>query len=301
METTGGPLIFDIKRHALEDGPGIRTTVFFKGCQLRCRWCQNPESIQAAPEISFSAADCIQCGDCVAACGRGALSLDHPARIDRKRCDGCGDCVRACPGGGLRRIGKFFSVEELTVRLLRDRVFYEVSGGGVTLSGGEPTLHMAYLAPLLQALKQQGIHTAIQTNGLFAWSAFKQVLDYLDLIMFDVKIANPEEHLKFTGRKNRVILANLARLLATRPQAVLPRIPLIPGMTASARNLRAISRLLQRLGVTRCSLLPYNPTGYAKGARIGKCIPPGVSRGLMSSDAEQRCRDIFSWVELVVS
>ena len=294
-----GPLIFDIKRHALEDGPGLRTTVFFKGCQLRCRWCQNPESHHAGAEIGFYPADCILCGDCVAACGRGAISLDNPARIDRQRCDLCGDCVRACPGRGLRLIGEFFAVEELIAKLLRDQVFYEVSGGGVTLSGGEPTLFMAYLAPLLQTLKQHGIHTVIQTNGFFDWSEFKQVLPYLDLIMFDVKIADPDEHLKYTGRQNRVILKNLVRLLEARPNAVLPRIPLIPEMTATTRNLKAISRLLQRFRVTRCSLLPYNPTGYAKAERVGMSVSSEVSPRLMSPAEEQRCREIFSWAELV--
>ncbi len=292
-------MIFDIKRHALEDGPGIRTTVFFKGCQLRCLWCQNPESIQAGAEIGFYAAHCIRCGDCVAACGRGAVSLNNPARIDRRRCDRCGDCVRACPGRGLRLIGESYPVEELTAKLLRDRVFYEVSGGGVTLSGGEPTLHMAYLLPLLKALKKQGIHTAIQTNGFFDWPEFEKVLDYLDLIMFDVKMANPQEHLQYTGRENGRSLENLARMLKARPEAVVPRIPLIPGMTATARNLQAISRLLKRLRVSRCSLLPYNPAGFSKADRIGKSVSPRVSMRLMSPAEEQRCRGIFSWAEIV--
>ena len=294
------PLVFDIKRGALEDGPGIRTTVFFKGCVLRCRWCQNPESIQAGVEIGFYAAHCLRCGDCVAACGRGAISLENPARIDRGRCDRCGDCVRACPGRGLRLVGEFYPVEELADKLLRDRVFYEVSGGGVTFSGGEPTLHLAYLSSLLQALKKQGIHTALQTNGFFDWPEFKEkVLDWVDLIMFDVKLADPRMHLKYTGRGNGRILKNLARLLESRPDAVLPRIPLIPGMTATVPNLRALSGLLQRLQVTRCSLLPYNPTGFSKAEPIGKSVSPRLSLRLMSPGEEQRCREIFSWAELI--
>jgi pyruvate formate lyase activating enzyme len=293
------PLVFDIKRGALEDGPGIRTTVFFKGCVLRCLWCQNPESIEAWPEIGFYAADCIRCGDCVAACKPGAINLDHPARIDRRRCDRCGDCVRACPGRGLRLIGKFYPVEELTAKLLRDRVFYDVSCGGVTLSGGEPTLHLDYLSCLLPALKQEGIHIAIQTNGFFDWPEFEKVLNYLDLIMFDVKIAHPKEHLKYTGRENGLILENLARLLEARPDIVLPRIPLIPQMTATTRNLRAISRLLRGLKVTRCSLLPYNPTGFSKANHIGKSVSSRLAMRLMSPAEEQRCREIFSWAEII--
>lgn len=294
------PLIFDIKRHALEDGPGIRTTVFFKGCQLRCRWCQNPESIEAGAEIGFYEADCIGCGECVAACTKEAISLDNPARIDRRRCDRCGDCVAVCPGGGLRLIGKFYPMEELLDKLFRDRAFYKTSGGGITLSGGEPTLHMAYVNLLLKALKMHGIHTAIQTNGFFDWAEFaEKVIDFVDLIMFDVKMANASDHLTYTGHDNGPILANLARVLKARPEAVLPRIPLIPGMTATERNLSAISQLLQHLRVTRCALLPYNPTGFSKANHIGKSVSPQLSLRMMSTAEEQQCREIFAWAELV--
>jgi len=242
------PLIFNIKGHATDDGPGLRTTVFFKGCQLRCRWCHNPESVEVGREIGFFAADCIGCGDCVAACTRGAISLDNPVRIDRRRCDGCGECLKVCPGRGLRGIGEFYPVATLIARLLRGRVFYKVSGGGVTLSGGEPTLHLDYLSQLLQGLKQEGIHTAIQTNGLFLWQDFAgKVLSYLDLIMIDLKLADPSEHREYTGGSNELIWENLSRLLKARSEAVLPRVPLIPGLTATVHNLRAISRRLQDL------------------------------------------------------
>lgn len=297
--SNGRPLVFDIKRGALEDGPGIRTTVFLKGCNLRCLWCQNPESIQAEAEIAFYAGDCLRCGACEAACPRGAISLSRPGRIDRRRCDRCGDCVRVCPGRGLRLIGEFIPWEDLMARLLRDQVYYEVSGGGVTFSGGEPTLHLGYLTPLLQAVKKQGIHVTIQTNGFFVWREFRKVLDYLDLIMFDVKMAESALHRQYTGRGNGPALENLARLWKARPEAVIPRIPLIPGITATAPNLRAISRLLQRLGVRRCSLLPFNPMGFAKAARLGKSVSRRLPRRLMEPAAVQRCREIFSWAELV--
>jgi pyruvate formate lyase activating enzyme len=294
------PLIFEIKRHALVDGPGIRTTVFFKGCQLRCSWCQNPESIEVEAEIGFYADDCIGCGDCVEACPRGAVSLDNPDRIHRRLCDRCGECVKACPGLGLRFIGKYYPVRELTAKLLRDKVFYEVSGGGVTLSGGEPTIHLDYFSGLLKALKKRGIHLTLQTNGFFDWREFaEKVLDYLDLIMIDVKLAHPDEHRQFTGRKNAPILKNLTRLVKTRREAVLPRIPLIPGITTTTRNLRAISLLLQNIGVTRCSLLPYNPLGFSKAEHLGKSVSAQLSRRFMSPAEVQRCKDIFSWAEII--
>lgn len=295
-----GPLIFRLKGQSLDDGPGLRTTVFFKGCQLRCRWCHNPESQEAGPEIGFYPADCLRCGDCKAACPQGAISLDNLDRIDRSRCLRCGDCVAACPGKGLRLIGGYYPVEALLERILRSRVFFDVSGGGVTLSGGEPTLHLDYLARLLKGLKGEGIHTAIQTNGFFSWPEFAhQVLDYLDLIMVDLKLYDPRAHLAYTGQSNALILENLARLRQTRPEAVLPRVPLIPGLTATVPNLRAIAGLLQDLGLRRCSLLPYNPAGLAKANPLGKKAAAGLPMRFLTQAEEQRCREEFAWAELV--
>ena len=233
-------------------------------------------------------------------CKTGACQIENRWRIDRKKCDRCGDCVKVCPGRGLRQIGRFYRVEELVSILLRDRVFYEVSGGGITLSGGEPTFHMEYISLILQELKVQGIHTAIQTNGFFEWSEFKaKVLNWVDLIMFDVKLADSKEHLKYTGKKNRLILENFTRLLKGRPKEIIPRIPLIPGITATTQNLKAISELFQGLKVTRCSLLPYNPTGISKAENIGRSVPSILSRHMMTPAEEKKCREIFSWAELV--
>jgi len=294
------PLIFDIKRHALEDGPGIRTTIFLKGCQLRCIWCQNPESIDPAPEIGFYPNSCIQCGECVKACKASAISLDNPWRIDRERCDRCGDCVKVCPGRGLRQSGHFYPIEELVSILLRDKVFYEVSGGGVTLSGGEPTLNMDYVSLLLEALKKVGVHTAVETNGYFHWSEFKEkLLPWFDLIVFDVKLADSKQHLTYTGRENDIILQNLAKLIRERPDDVIPRTALIPRITATTENLRAISKLYQSLGIERCALLPYNPIGFTKAENIGKKVNFELSTHLMGVTEEKKRREIFSWAELV--
>jgi len=290
------PVVFDIKRHALEDGPGIRTTVFFKGCNLKCIWCQNPESIDPGPEIGFYPADCIDCGECIKVCKIGSIQKDTSIKIDRKRCNRCGECVEACPSLALRQIGRFYTLEKLVSILMRDRMFYEVSNGGITLSGGEPTLYMDYVSLLLQAIKKEGMHTAIQTNGFFRWSEFKEkLLPWLDLIMFDVKLAEAQAHQKYTGQKNDVILENLAKLIKERPQAVIPRTPLIPGITATTQNLKAISKLYQSLGIKRCALLSYNPTGFSKAENIGKKISPLLSRHMMSSEEERKYQQIFSW------
>lgn len=296
----GRPLVFDIKRHALEDGPGIRSTVFFKGCQLRCVWCQNPESIDFGPEIAFFPNDCIKCGDCVEACPVSACKLKNPLLIDRKKCTRCGECVKVCPGRALRMAGNYLSVGEITEIVLRDRVFYEVSGGGVTLSGGEPTLHMEFISALLTSLRTHGIHTAIQTNGCFAWAKFeKSILPNVDLIMFDVKLTNRQSHIHFTGRSNRGIMENLKKLMKLSPEKVLPRVPLIPGFTAASDNLEAIAAFLKDLGVKRCSLLPYNPTFLSKAANYGKKADVRLSGGSMTPGEIEACRKIFSRAELV--
>lgn len=250
-------------------------------------------------EIGFYPGDCIGCGECERACRAGAIDLARPDRLDRHLCNLCGDCVRACPGGALRLIGAHYTIQELTAKLLQDRVYYEVSSGGVTFSGGEPTLHLDYLARLLPSLKEEGLHLAIQTNGFFDWRQFKKILAYLDLIMFDVKLADAGLHLHYTGRRNDLIWSNLSRLLKTRAGTVLPRIPLVPGMTATSANLEAISRQLQRLGVSRCSLLPYNPTWFSKAENIGGSVCPELPRRLLTPAEEQACREIFSWAELV--
>ena len=265
------PLIIDIKRHALDDGPGIRTTVFFKGCPLKCVWCHNPESIEPDLEIGFYPAECIRCGDCVKVCPTGAAQLSLPGRIDRAICVRCGKCAEACPGHGLRRIGRFYEIDELLDIILRDRVYFHTSGGGVTLSGGEPTWHMDYASQLLQELKSNGIHTAIETSGFFAWPAFKnQMLGRLDLVLFDLKLADPGLHIKYTGQRNDIIFQNLERLAKERPDDIIVRIPLIPNITAERDNLQKLYIIIQNMGIKHCRLLPYNPLGLSKRSTIGK-------------------------------
>ena len=293
------PLIFDVKRHALHDGPGIRTTIFFKGCPLRCTWCHNSESMDPGLEIGFYPYDCIQCGDCVQVCPTGAAQIDLPGRIDRSICKRCGTCAEACPGRGLRKIGRFYEIDELLDIILRDKVYYQTSDGGVTLSGGEPTLHVEYASQLLQKLKSSGIHTAIETSGFFEWSQFNaKILGWLDLVLFDVKLADPELHLKYTGKRNNLILENLARLVQKRPDDVIPRVPLIPGITARPSNLQEISSMLREMGVRRCWLLPYNPLGFSKRKTIGKPMV-NMPNHMLTEEEMIEFEGFFSWAELV--
>ena len=282
-------LVGNISRYALHDGPGIRTTVFFKGCPLRCPWCHNPELISHDPEIALYREYCIGCGDCAALCPEGAVQCRIQAEVDFSRCTGCGLCARECPAMALKLVGKYYGEEELMDILLRDRIFYESSGGGVTLSGGEPTAQMTFISSLLQMLKGEGIHTLLETNGSFAWEAFQaSCLANIDLIFFDIKIADPEEHKRLLGGENKGILANLARLVALRPEDVVACIPLIPGYTAAGRNIDRLAALLQELGVRCYSLLAYHPYGLEKRARIGR-PPEGIlaQEGMESSELVQ--------------
>jgi pyruvate formate lyase activating enzyme len=245
------PLIADIKRHSLEDGPGIRSVVFFKGCPLRCGFCHNPEMQRVEAEIVFRPDRCIACGECVRVCAAHAASLTDAGRIDRTCCDGCGKCAVVCPGSALAQVGQPYPVDELVEILLRDEAYYRRSGGGVTFSGGECTLFPEYLVALSTALEPHGIHIVVETAGDFdeAWFV-RDLLPLVDLVYFDVKLADADLHRSHCGHDNRRILANLAALLSVAPERVEVRIPLVPGITATDENLVALARQL-RGGVPR--------------------------------------------------
>ena len=284
------PLIVDIKRHSLEDGPGIRSVVFFKGCPLRCVFCQNPETQEFGPEIVFRSRLCIACRSCIDACPRGAPLAPL---VRAAGCDTCGACVRACPSGALALLGQRLSVDEILDVVLRDEPFYRHSGGGVTLSGGECTAFPEFVGELLARLGGHGISAAIETCGEFSYPQFARwILPHVDLILFDVKLADSEDHVRFTRRGNQRIWANLAKLLATVPERVQPRIPLIPGITATRENLAALAARLAQLGARSLTLLPYNPLGLAMAESLGRPAPSCLSN--ISAWAEQS-RDTLTW------
>jgi pyruvate formate lyase activating enzyme len=282
------PLIASVKRHSLEDGPGIRSVVFFKGCLLRCIHCHNPECQDMDVEIVFSARDCIGCGECAQACPEKAIDLDRPGRIHREKCVRCGVCAEVCPGRGLRSVGEYYPVDALLEILLRDLPFYRHSGGGVTLSGGECTLYPRYLRSLLQGLKEKGVHLAIETSGYFDSQAFeKNILPYVDLIYYDLKFADPEAHRKYTGKTNQRILHNLKRLIRGQGIEIHPRIPLVPGVTATEENLKAILRILCDLGAEDVTLLPYNPMGVEMAEGLGRPKPPLPERFMRPAEEKK--------------
>jgi pyruvate formate lyase activating enzyme len=296
MQNGNHPLVVEIKRGSHDDGPGIRSVIFFKGCHLRCVFCHSPETQEPRAEIIFSAQKCTNCGNCADSCPQGAIDLSRPERVDRDKCILCGRCADVCPGDGLRLIGRYYPVEELVEIVLRDLPFYRHSNGGVTLSGGECTLYPNYLESLMKNLKARQIHIVLETCGYFSYEIFRRkILPYIDLVYFDVKIADPEIHEKHTGRKNRKILDNLYRLLNEKPAVVHPRIPLVPGITDTRENLSAIVDLLCEAGAKDVSLLPYNPLGIEMAVSLGKTRPT-LPRKFMKPDEERRICSMFETI-----
>jgi len=287
------PLIVDVVRGSIEDGPGIRSVVFFKGCPLNCIFCHNPETQEPQAEIAFNSERCIQCGSCAEACSKSAIDFSLPGRISREKCVRCGDCAVVCPGGALRRIGRYFPVRELKEVLMKDSTFYRHSGGGVTLSGGECTIYPHYLESLLLLLKSEGIHVTLETGGHFEYSVFKRkILPHIDLIYYDIKFADRELHIKYTGRSNRRILDNFRRLIREADIEVLPRLPLVPGITATRKNFFSVVDFLCQAGADSVSLLPYNPLGLEMSASIGKPVPD-LPKGFMKPDDERKSYAVF--------
>jgi pyruvate formate lyase activating enzyme len=271
-ETIG--TIFNIQRYSIHDGSGIRTTVFLKGCPLSCFWCQNPESQKPEPEILLDRGRCTSCGKCAIVCPSDANSLvDKALKIDREKCKGCGQCVDVCSGQSRRLAGRRATVEEVMEEVLRDRKFYETSGGGVTLSGGEPTLQARFTLELLRQCKKEGLHTALDTCGHSPWEVMQGLLEYTDLVLYDLKCLDPAKHLKTTGKSNELIIDNARKIARSKEMWI--RVPLIPGFNDTEEEVRALVKFIKKeLGLTKIDLHRYNPLGEEKYARLDKrCTP----------------------------
>ena len=261
--------IFEIKRFAVHDGDGIRTTVFFKGCPLKCVWCHNPEGISPQAELAYFSHKCIGCGECVSVCPTGAHTLEKGAHhFDRARCIACGRCADGCLGNALTLYGKEYTVDEVLPLLLKDKEFYQNSGGGVTLSGGECLLQADFCAELLKGLKSHGVHTAVDTCGQVTKVALEKVLPYTDVFLYDVKAFDSGAHKRCTGQGNERILENLV-WLSERGAAIEIRIPLVPDFNEN--EMEGIGGFLSRLnGITKVRLLPYHNFAGSKYVGLGR-------------------------------
>lgn len=262
--------IFDIQRYSVNDGPGIRTTVFFKGCPLRCLWCDNPESQLMHPRLFCFEMLCVKCYKCVAACATGATTIgeDQSIKIDRGLCTACGACVKVCLSEARVISGRLMTSDEVVNVVKRDILFYRNSGGGVTASGGEPTYQPDFLFEIFQKCQQAGLHTALDTSGYVRWETLRRILGCVDLVLFDIKHMDPLRHRELTGVDNKLILENI-RKISNEGVPLIARVPLIPGWNDSEENIKSTAELLTQLRIVRVDILPYHQFGMRKYERLG--------------------------------
>jgi pyruvate formate lyase activating enzyme len=264
-------IVFDIKKFSIHDGPGIRTTVFFKGCPLSCWWCHNPESQASEPELVFRESRCIRCGSCLEVCAQGAISWDGDVvSTAGERCTLCGDCVQVCYAEAREIAGQEMTVAQVMTEIERDIPFYDESGGGVTFSGGEPLFQLDFLLALLQACKEKEIHTAVDTCGFAPWKAFDDIREHVDLFLYDLKLMDDAKHRKFTGVSNELILRNL-EMLSERGHDIFLRVPIVPGINDDDEHIRQIGTFAADLPhLNRVDILPYHHIALEKYKRLNK-------------------------------
>jgi pyruvate formate lyase activating enzyme len=271
--TSDKGLIFNVQRFALHDGPGIRTTVFLKGCPLHCLWCSNPESISPSPELITRDAKCILCGRCLDECPQQVITIvENERTIDWARCNSCMKCADVCPSRAIERVGDYMTIDEVTNTVVRDSSYYRRTNGGMTLSGGEPLVQWQFAVALLRDAKRMGLHTAVDTTGHAEWDVFAEVLRYTDLVLYDVKHIDARRHEEATGVSNDRILDNLQKTLADSNVVVWVRIPIIPRFNDSEEAIANICAFVRTLPhpVEKVSLLPFHKFGGVKYPALGK-------------------------------
>ena len=264
-------LVFNIQRFCTHDGPGIRSLLFIKGCPLRCKWCSNPESQNFSPELMYNSITCIKCGTCIKKCPLAAITAgtDNKLVINRSRCNLCGICVENCSTKSLEISGQQMSIQEIISKLTKDRSFYEMSNGGVTLSGGEPLANVNFARNILSELKNEGIHTAVETSGYVNTTDFVSIIKLVDLFLFDIKHMDEQQHIQGTDRSNNLIINNLT-IVALSGAKVIIRYPLIPGYNSDEETLSKVSSLMKEIGLQEIDILPYHRLGSAKYLNLGR-------------------------------
>jgi pyruvate formate lyase activating enzyme len=265
--------VFNIQHYSIHDGPGIRTTVFLKGCPLRCIWCQNPESQTSPPQLFFTAEKCSGCGACAAVCPEKAIEIfDGKSKTNRALCKGLGKCAEVCPNEARAVMGKKMSAAEVFREVNADAVFYRKSGGGVTVSGGDPLAQPDFTLEILKMCKEAGLSAALDTCGYSGWDVFKKVLPYVDIVLYDFKHMDAETHRRLTGVSNELILENAGKIIREFPGIIfVARIPVVPGCNADLENITRTARFIKELGKpVKVHLLPYHRLGETKYERLEK-------------------------------
>jgi len=261
--------IFNIQKFSVHDGPGIRTTVFFKGCPLKCLWCHNPESQNINTQILYDRDKCVLCGTCEKICHKKAIKIENNKLTTDESCDCCGQCVIYCIQGARQIAGKVYTVDDVMKEVLKDRVFYEKSSGGVTLSGGEPLIHIDFVEELLKKLKDNNIHTAVDTCGAVSFENLKRAAKYTDVFLYDIKLMDDEKHVEFIGMSNKLILENIRKLSEIHNNINL-RMPIIEGVNGDEEHIIKTIEFIEGLNISKVNLLPYHDIAKHKYKKLGK-------------------------------
>jgi pyruvate formate lyase activating enzyme len=296
QEETG--IVFNIQHYCIHDGPGIRSNIFLKGCPLRCLWCQNPESNLLQPQIMFDHSQCVSCLACIDQCPNKAISFESgKVKTDRNLCTGCGACVPHCLVEARSLIGEWKTVDEVYEEVAKDQLFYASSGGGITLTGGELLFQPAYSRNILKKCKENGLHTAIETCGYAKWDVLKGILEYVDLVLYDLKHMNSEEHKKCTGVGNELILENLSRISTELKIPIIVRTPIVPDYNDSDENMHMMGAFLSEKipTCTEVNLLPYHNMGEGKKEQLEKGLSDFSSRSPSVHEMEHLLSILMSY------